>query len=158
MDIAPDVFKKEIESLDRSILALHQLKTLPNSEKIELIRQLRTKNASILDYFVSCRKNRAASRRSHKLEPADESPLYLQKCCNSHSRCVKIREEYLQEKEKRDLEELEELSKGRQFKYRPPPSHIYLRLCPRKANKEQNGMSKVKEKLTTAEELRIEVD
>ncbi|VDK35643.1 unnamed protein product, partial [Taenia asiatica] len=158
MDIVPEVFKKEIESLDKSILALHQLKTLPNSEKIELIRQLRAKNASILDYFISCRKDRAASRRSRKFEPANETPLYLQKRCNSHSRCFKIREEYLHEKEKRDLEELEELSKGRQFKYRPPPSHIYLRLCSKKADKEQNGTSKVKEKLTTAEESRIEVD
>lgn len=64
----------------------------------------------------------------------------------------------MQEKEKRDLEELEELNKGRHFKFRPPPSHIYLGLYSKMADKEQDRKSKIKEKLTPAEEPRIEAN
>lgn len=59
MDVVPDVIRKEIDSLDKSILVLHRNKNLPNTERIEIIRQLRTKNDSILDFIVNYRKGRA---------------------------------------------------------------------------------------------------
>ncbi|KAL5108867.1 hypothetical protein TcWFU_004626 [Taenia crassiceps] len=56
MDVVPDVVKKEIESLDRGILVLQRMKALPDIEKVEFIRRLRTKNDSILDFLLTIAK------------------------------------------------------------------------------------------------------
>ncbi|KAH9284111.1 hypothetical protein ECG_03186 [Echinococcus granulosus] len=152
MDIVRESIRKDIESLDKSILELHQMEVLSNIEKIEFIRQLRAKNESILDYFVNCRTGRSEGKKSSKAKSDNETSSCLQRRCNSHPRCVKFRKEYLQEKERRDLEELEELSKGEQFKARPPPSHIYLRLYSKMVDEKQKRKSKLGEQLTTAKE------
>ncbi|CDI98178.1 conserved hypothetical protein [Echinococcus multilocularis] len=152
MDIVRESIRKDIESLDKSILELRQMEALSNIEKIEFIRQLRAKNEWILDYFVNCRTGRSEGKKPSKAKSDNETSSCLQRRCNSHPRCVKFREEYLQEKERRDLEELEELSKGKQFKARPPPSHIYLRLYSKMVDEKQKRKSKLGEKLTTAKE------
>ncbi|VDM16656.1 unnamed protein product [Hydatigera taeniaeformis] len=75
-----------------------------------------------LDLWCGCRNVRGRAFYEGEGEPANGLMTRL--------RCVKFREEYLQEKQKRCLEELKELSKCQQFKFTPPPSHTYLKLYP----------------------------
>ncbi|VUZ54453.1 unnamed protein product, partial [Hymenolepis diminuta] len=92
---------------------------------IDAIESIRKRNQCVINFFVNMFDDESARKYQRGRRVGLNLPSYMQKRSNSHPRCIKCREEYIKEKEERELAELKEISKSAQFKAKPPPRYIY---------------------------------